>query len=165
MSMPGDDGALHINSAKMARLLVAKVRNLNVGRKNKIPVLSELRYKQLIEGYFKSLFSDAIATGEGLSFPFIGNVQVLQRTSNKGWAWDQKYKGHDYDLVVHTEKDITVTVDKKWYPKVLSAVGRGAEYKRTIINHTERLYEILSLLNDGGTRVNGSKRRATKIVT
>lgn len=147
---------LHIDANKLAKLLRAKILERNETIKNPLPVKSLLVYEQMIEHYFRTCVRQAISYGEAVSLPFIGNMQVVQVISKKGYKWDQKYNGKDYELKIESSKNVIIHTDQANYPAVMRAVDRGTSYSSQVINYSERLDEILSLLN--GKRTGKRKR-------
>lgn len=160
MSVRGDAYTIHINSRKLARLLKARLIHNNKASEIKVPEFEILKFKKIIEDYFDICFKAAIDSGEAISIPFIGNLQVVKKISKKGYAWDKKYNGKDYELCAESNLHVDISVDKKYYEKIISRVDKGVEYEYEIINHAERLEEILSLLHDGPK---GIKRTRNKI--
>ena len=137
-----------IDSYRLAKLLRARiVFNNKRKRIRKVTVKTVAVYKNLIEFYFGICFAKAVKSGDAIPMPFLGNLQVIEKPAKKGWRWDKKFDGKDYELVLDTKKNVSIKINKAWYPKVINAVGRGVTYKSEVINYEERLDEILSLLD------------------
>lgn len=165
MSEKGAAYIIHIDAKKLSRLLRSRIDYINkdYSRKGpkKLPVLDADTYKKIIERYFQLCFSSAIDTGEAISFPLVGNIGVVKKISKKGYSWDSKYGGKDYELIIHTNKNVDISVDKQYYQQIIDKVDAGLEYDYDVINHAERLEEIISLLNGKPT---GIKQRRNQIV-
>lgn len=150
---------MNVSASSLAQLLRARIMRINKLNKSQMPVLDD--YQPIIEYYFKLCFEQAIKSGEAISFPLIGNIQVIKKISKKGYAWDKKYDGKDYELIVHTDKRVDISVSDCFYQQIIAQVDGGMDYQYDVVNHSERLQEIIHLLN--GNKNIGTKTRRNKI--
>lgn len=153
-----------VDANGLATLLRARIEYANTKRRNKIPVKSIKVYRSMIESYLRSMFNHSVINADAVTFPFVGDLQVLQVPSKKNYEWDRKYNGKDYELVISTDMDAAIKISARWYDKVIGAVDRGVIFHNEIRNPADRLNKMLNVLEHGKS-TGRAKRRRDKITT
>lgn len=131
---------LRIKQRQFGKLLQVAVK-----QRGGIEVKSPSVCGAIAKEYFKMMFNSVIDKPVSHSFQShgISHVQVLEKQSRKGYEWDRKYNGKDYELlIIHDYPYAEITIDSAFTKKVLRKAEAGMLYQDEISNPVKALKEI-----------------------
>jgi len=140
-----------VNYNRMGRLLEIAIEQRNK-RQPKKPKLKERSYrimKKFVVEYMKAVVKEV--SEQPVCHPFytvgVSHVQVLQKDSMKGYAWDVLYNMRDFEIVMHHIYPYAkVIFDTKMMDGILEKARSGEHYMTEISEHNRILINTVNEL-------------------
>ena len=146
----GSKTRLVVGDKNLAILLGIAISEQNEKNKAQVKVMSKLLSEYFIRDYLDLVLKEAISEGGAYQFrnEKLGNVQVLEFPSKKGYKWDKEHGGKDWTIKWNHQLECAeIIVDEKYLKLAIKKADAGMKYSDTVIDFDSNIDELLKTLN------------------
>lgn len=140
-----------VNYNRLGRLMqiAIKQRNEHQPKRRKVKERSYKVMKKFVIDYMKAVVREV--SENPVCHPFycegISHVQVLQKESQKGYAWDMLYNMRDFEIVMHNKyPHAKITFTEPMKELLLERARNGEVYMTEISEHNRNLVDSVNNL-------------------